>query len=454
MVSAGERAASPTTSLWSRQRWRELWSFVLPPVPESYAVERQSVQAQRGVIMLWYIVLVYGGFYGLDVLQYPEHWRLFGFMRLVPVSWSVFCLFLCRGRPAVARFGGTVAFFSGTATVVSMCVITEGFGSTYLVGVILCFVGVCTIELTTPWVFVVYSLSMLALHITGNALFDEHTVPGEVPSAIFFLGGAALLCSLAAFILEHQRRRVFLTGIELAEKNAALDHAIRNQREFFNKMTHELRSPVNSILGFTELLRENERLAEPDQKKLQRIDSSAERLLQVIADILALARHEAVGLQLHVTPIALKPLLEEMSAMGAAVAGKRPVVVRYELDDEGLGLESDETRLRQILINLVSNAVKFTPEGEVIIAAHRQGEGLSLSVADTGIGIPADKQAQLFSAFAQASSGHERIGTGLGLNIVRQFAELLGGAVAFDSQEGRGTRFTLSLPIRPTTKES
>ncbi|WAS99478.1 GAF domain-containing sensor histidine kinase [Nannocystis punicea] len=267
--------------------------------------------------------------------------------------------------------------------------------------------------------------------------------------------GLQALARQAAARLELDRRER-----ELAEQRADLararDEAVtfaRAKDVFLANMGHELRTPLNAILGCAELLREEATAAGlgrllPD---IQTVDRSGRHLVAVIDDILDLARLDAGVPQLRREPVAVAPLAEEMEAAVRSQLRGKPLRWRLALES-GLGdITTDATKLRQILLNLLSNAIKFTARGEVELAVRVAREGdrefLAFRVADTGIGIAADKLSLLFREFSQVHDPrHGYGGTGLGLAISRRFARLLGGDILVDSELGRGSRFTLLLP--------
>lgn len=230
----------------------------------------------------------------------------------------------------------------------------------------------------------------------------------------------------------------------------SLQNSSEAQRTFFSAVTHELRSPLNSMIGFTELVAETEpSLSERGQANMQRITLAGRRLLTLVNDILDLAKLEAAKMTVELAPFSVAPLLHEMCEQARALVGSRSIVVECEVGEVG-EMVSDRDRIAQILTNLLSNAVKFTPEGSVTLRARRlDGDEHCFEVEDTGIGIPPELQSSVFESFRQAGhAGDRRGGTGLGLAIVRQLADLLGGRVELASEQGRGSTFRVVLPSR------
>jgi signal transduction histidine kinase/CheY-like chemotaxis protein len=239
---------------------------------------------------------------------------------------------------------------------------------------------------------------------------------------------------------------------EVAEEAAAeAQEANVAKGQFLANMSHELRTPLNAIIGYSEMLiEEAEDLGEdaltPD---LQKIRTAGHHLLGLINDVLDLSKVEAGRMDVHLEPFGVQETLDGVLAtVGPLLAqnGNRLVVHTDALPER---LHSDPTKVRQILLNLLSNAAKFTRDGTVTLDAGPRGDGLAFAVRDTGIGMTPEQLAKLFQPFTQAdaSTTREYGGTGLGLAISRRFAELLGGDITVESAFGEGTTFTLTLPL-------
>jgi len=238
--------------------------------------------------------------------------------------------------------------------------------------------------------------------------------------------------------------------------NMALHESNRLKGDFLSTMSHELRTPLNSIIGFSEVLVADDRLTDKQARYAANIMTSGQQLLVLINDILELAKMEAGKLRLRVDALALPELCEQAAAMFRPAAEKKGIELRVSAAAGVPGeVRQDGGKLRQVLANLVSNAIKFTPEGgRVTVAGAAEGGTLTLSVADTGVGIAPAEQVSIFDKFRQASNPltREQGGTGLGLSIVRELCKLLGGGVTLHSDLGRGTTFTVTVPARlPTT---
>jgi signal transduction histidine kinase len=229
--------------------------------------------------------------------------------------------------------------------------------------------------------------------------------------------------------------------------------ASENKSQFVSSMSHELRTPLNAIIGLTEMMVTNaarfgtEKALEP----LQRVNRAGTHLLGLINQVLDLSKIEAGKLELNPQTVQLAPLIEEVvgTARQLAEQNKNQLVVETAAD---LGeLTVDPMRLRQILLNLLSNACKFTKEGQVTLRARMVANGrdfVELAIADTGIGMTPEQQAKLFEEFTQAdaTTAQRFGGTGLGLAITRKLARMMGGDVTVTSEPGKGSVFTARLP--------
>jgi len=239
---------------------------------------------------------------------------------------------------------------------------------------------------------------------------------------------------------------------EIQEKSRQLEKASRHKSEFLANMSHELRTPLNAIIGFTRIVmrRSKEQLEPKQYDNLEKILTSGEHLLALINAILDLSKVEAGHIEVNASEIRLAPVLEQCLRTVEPLVKTDAVRLVKDFNGELPELYLDEEKLRQIVINLLSNAVKFTPGGSIRLRAQAANGSVAIAVADTGIGIPADKLGLIFEEFEQADASSTRVhgGTGLGLAIARRLARLMGGDVAVESQPGSGSTFTLTLPLR------
>jgi len=237
---------------------------------------------------------------------------------------------------------------------------------------------------------------------------------------------------------------------ELAQANMALFESNRLKSHFLATMSHELRTPLNSILGFSEVLLGSQ-LTEKQLRWVQNIHTSGQRLLALINDILDLAKIEAGKMQVRLEEFSIHDVCEGLINMFRPLAEKKNIDLRGQVDPGIPLLRQDVGKLQQILSNLLSNAIKFTPEGgRVVLKAEGDGPDVVLTVTDTGVGIAPEEQDLVFEKFRQAGNPltREHQGTGLGLSIVRELSKLLSGQVTLRSELGRGTTFTVRLPVQ------
>ena len=244
---------------------------------------------------------------------------------------------------------------------------------------------------------------------------------------------------------------------ELAQANLRLFEMNNLKNEFLATMSHELRTPLNSILGFSDVLLNNPAsLTEKQQRYVTHIRSSGRTLLSLITDVLDLAKIESGKMELHPVRTSVADLVERVSGAMMPIAERKNLDLSTDVDPELPLVFQDVGKLQQILNNLLSNAIKFTPEGgRVRVRASQQNENLLLTVEDTGIGIPLEDQERIFEKFRQGSTSmggrdtltREFEGTGLGLSITRELSKLLGGGIALQSEFGKGSRFTVMVPL-------
>jgi signal transduction histidine kinase len=245
---------------------------------------------------------------------------------------------------------------------------------------------------------------------------------------------------------------------QLAQANMQLHEMNRLKSDFLATVSHELRTPLNSILGFSDVLSGVRALDEKQQRYVGNIQRSGRMLLEMINDILDLAKVESGKMEIRLGEFKIAALIAAQCEMARPLAEKKNIDLDCEAPATLPIMRQDQAKVQQILNNLLSNAIKFTPEGgRIFVSAQRDDLGdLRLKVSDTGIGISPDEQQLVFEKFRQGSSGlpdgdamtREHSGTGLGLSIVRELCRLLGGDVSLESELGKGSAFTVRLPWR------
>lgn len=282
------------------------------------------------------------------------------------------------------------------------------------------------------------------------------------------LGALLIITVLIAYTIkrrDNQRLAAHSQDLQIARDRLAIakrkaEDASKAKSEFLSLMSHELRTPLQAIIGYTEVVIEELKLADDEHhlKDLNRVILNSERLLKLINGVLDLAKIESGRMDLDLTEVKLSGLVDEALATVAPLAEKNAIQLHVDVDDgETLPL-ADPEKLLHILINLLANAIKFAPNGQVRVKAYHQPQQIFISVADTGIGISQEQQAAIFDPFRQADSGTTRKfqGSGLGLSITRQLCELMGGKIRVESELGAGAKFIveLPLPINPTAEQA
>jgi signal transduction histidine kinase len=278
-----------------------------------------------------------------------------------------------------------------------------------------------------------------------GALVVRRKAPGE-----FAKNTVDLLQTFAAqSVLAIQNARLFH---EIEEKGRELAQASQHKSQFLANMSHELRTPLNAILGVSEMLREDAEATKQDVEPFDRVLGAGRHLLALINDILDLSKIEAGRMELHLELFPLVPLIEDVAKTIEPMAAKNRNRILVDCRTDLGTMHADQTRLRQALLNLASNANKFTEDGTVTITAQCERldgrDSITIAVTDTGIGMTPQQMGKLFQEFSQAdvSTTRKYGGTGLGLAISKRFCQMMGGDIRVESEPGRGSTFTIRLP--------
>jgi len=277
-----------------------------------------------------------------------------------------------------------------------------------------------------------------------GALVVRRKAPGEFPTST-----VELLETFAdQSVLAIQNARLFR---EIEDKSRQLEEASQHKSQFLANMSHELRTPLNAILGYTELMADGA-YGEPSDKMLgilKRLEANGRHLLGLINDVLDLSKIEAGQLQLELSDYTVQDVAQTVRSTLEPLAADKKLAFKLELAPELPSGRGDGRRLTQVLINLVSNAIKFTDAGEVVIRAEANNGSFKVSVRDTGPGISAADQAKLFQEFQQADNTitRKKGGTGLGLAISKRIIEMHGGKIWVESEPGKGSTFAFTLPV-------
>ena len=273
--------------------------------------------------------------------------------------------------------------------------------------------------------------------------------------------GSTFPLQLAVGEARHAGETIFVGTVrDLSERELAA-HALKQAKEeaeaanrakslFLANMTHELRTPLNAILGYAQIMRHDATLPRHHRRAVRAILGAGDHLMELINEILDLSKIEAGAMELHPSDFSIAELVESLADLFAVRCAEKEIGWRVESDVDGAAVvHGDHGKLRQVLINFLGNAVKFTDRGEVVLRVARDGDAFRFEVADTGPGIPPEAQEQIFEPFSQAEEGRDKGGTGLGLAISRRQVEIMGGKVELDSEVGRGSRFSFTLTLPP-----
>jgi PAS domain S-box-containing protein len=308
----------------------------------------------------------------------------------------------------------------------------------------------------------------LPMEMVSGKIFDERGEPMAIVSVLHDrtkeVENERLYEELKRFSAELEDRVREATrdleerNVRLQWQSQELEKAYRLKSEFLANMSHELRTPINALIGYTALMLDRiyGDLTAKQEEGLHRIQVSSQHLLALINDILDLAKIEAGKMPVHLERLSLNDLLHDVAAQMEPMVKRKGLEFAVQLPAQPVYMETDRTKVRQIVLNLISNAVKFTARGSVSISVRANGQDVRIAVSDTGIGIRPQDLDVIFEEFRQVDQSRTREygGTGLGLSITRKLIALLGGNIAVASQYGRGSTFTVTLPLASETLTS
>ena len=282
---------------------------------------------------------------------------------------------------------------------------------------------------------------------TNIRLFGRRSFPADVAVTPLPLDGQRAWAVFVHDLTEKQNAQT-----ELEDARIAAGTAHRAKTAILARMSHELRTPLNAMIGFTKIVRRSRssQLSERDRHYLDRVQAGTEHLLVLVSDILDLSRIESGTIELQLQPTDIAPIVREIVAQHEERLGDRPVILEATLPDGAAIATIDAARLRQVLTNLIGNAVKFTARGSVQVTVtldHESGRAGAVIVRDTGIGIPLEHQSHIFESFEQGGdeTSHRYGGSGLGLALSRRIAQQMGCMLSVESTPGAGSTFTLAF---------
>jgi len=295
------------------------------------------------------------------------------------------------------------------------------------------------------------SLVSLGVIATASVLWP-HVAESRTEAFVATVAGLAFLTYVLITALHRAtaQSRLFDALKMARDKEAEAASANAAKTVFLATMSHEIRTPLNGLLGMVQVM-QGDTLAPAQRDRLDIVRKSGESLTAILNDVLDLSKIEAGRMEIESAPFDLGDVLESCHHVFSALATEKGLVLTLEIDPAAAGVyESDAPRLRQVVGNLLSNAVKFTAAGEIRLAARRQPDGVEISISDTGQGIALEHLDKLFSKFNQldASTTRRHGGTGLGLAICHELCSLMGGAISVESAPGKGSTFTIALPLQ------
>jgi signal transduction histidine kinase len=405
-----------------------LWSYISRALLLSWATTMLAVTAIRFVLWQRFRRIA-----GDDTAVVRWGWPLTAAVTASGLLWGLFSFFF-YSTPDVEVRGVILLIVGSTAAAGTI------FYASYLpahAGYVLgCMVPIATVSFwhgsPTSTLFGVVSFVYIALMLGAAGTFNR---------------------SMTGTIRLQLENSALVGGLQAAKE--AAEAANRTKTQFLANMSHELRTPLNAVIGYSEMLLEDAEIGGRKEQitDLRRINSAGRHLLSLVSDVLDLSKIEAGHMEVVAAPIDLASFIDEIAeTCQPLVEGKRNRLVVERPADLGLAV-SDATKLRQVVLNLLGNAAKFTEGGRITLSARREerpaGTWLKIAVRDTGIGISPDNLDKLFNDFTQAEPVIARKygGTGLGLALSRKLCRLMGGDITVESEPGRGSCFTLHLPL-------
>ena len=431
-------------------------------------------------------IFLYGGFGLLEYRTVPAMFPVYLKIRLLIVIPIALLILASTYHPVFRKTGQLLltllTLTAGGGIIAMIQLAPQKIQETYYVGLILVFM----------FAFAFLRLRFLYSLIAGTFLITVYSilqVYNGISSDIiynnsFFLTGALFIGILSSYYHELHARKAFMLRLSLEEEkvktemaNVHLEQRVADRTEKLNEMnknlkvamqqaevadklksnflanlSHEIRTPMNGILGFTELLLEDNSNQEERDRQLRIIYQNSNRLLKIIDELVDISKIESGIVDVYIQEFNPGEILDqciELFSLPEANPNQLDLVKNYP-ENQHITMKSDKVKLMQVLTNLLQNAIKYTEQGRVTMGYHHSESSVTFFVEDTGRGIPADKRELIFNRYAQhkPQARSHYSGLGLGLAISKTYIELLRGTISFTSEEGRGTRFTIELPLR------
>ncbi len=415
-------------------------------------------------------LIIYGAFGYLDLYMMPSNYKATWIIRYAVVIPLVIATFFLSYYKSIYRYNKIILFLLlsmgqiGIIVMIGISIPGDPAFYTYYAGLILIMLWATFVFMLNFITTVYIAVSTVVLY-NLTAIFQQNLLSypsGSNESSFlmnnnFFLISAAGLVIIGAYQLNRQEKEIKKVHDELLKEKIQLELAKEKAEEsdrlksaFLANMSHELRTPLNSIIGFSDLI------LDPDFDFGQHLDfarlinGSGCNLLAIITDIMDISKIEAGQVQVKKRIFSVGQLVASIQKEYSFKAVEKGIVLRLDALNpvEDVCIESDETKTRQILVNFVGNAIKFTQKGSIEIGFKTTGDYLQFQVKDTGIGIPTEFHEKIFERFRQVESAHTRKygGNGLGLPISKSLVELLGGKIWLESEQGKGSTFYFTIP--------
>jgi signal transduction histidine kinase len=429
---------------------------------DTYATQQRISNTKVGC---WLVILLMPAGSLLDYWVYPEQTIPFFALRMLSSALAgiIFAfLFTNTGRRS-GRWLGVVVPLIPVISIAGMIVVKEGFGSPYYAGLNLVLLAVGAVLHWSCWesiiatllVFVIYIAAGLA-HAARIGAFPKRNI---IVNNFYFISLMDIIVVTGTYFQHRARYREFALRFELDANRKQLEDSNQKLKEldqikgrFFANISHELRTPLTLLIAPLESLLRRFDLDGETKDLLSTMHSNGMRLLKLINDLLDLVRLESGRMEVKSEPITLSENLKGLASAARQVAEDKRLGLEIRVDPEIRAVLTDPDKLEKIVLNLLFNALKFTPSGgRVEVRANREGDHLALRVIDSGMGISEKNLPHVFDRFWQADGSSKRKyqGVGIGLALVKELVEVQGGQVNVESQEGKGTTFTVLLPYRP-----
>lgn len=434
--------------------------------------EHEGLSGKRLRLAMVLGMTMYGGFGVLDVFQMASNYEVAWFIRFAVIFPMLLITFVLSYWKKMLHYSKVILFLLlsiaqfGIIFMIGLSKPSDPAYFTYYAGLIL-------VMLWASFVFMlkyratVYIAISTVLFYNIFAIWQQKVLQNSDPEFLsfylgnnFFLISSAILVLIAAYQLDSYFSKISKINLALAEEQQRLKIAKEKAEEsdrlktvFLQNMSHEIRTPMNGILGFIDIMKEPD-LSEDEQKQyFEIVEESGQRLLSTINDIIEISKIETGQTTFKLSVVAVDDRLRYFYEFFRHEAARKGLgfMLNIPPGETGLRIETDAHKLDGILTNMIKNAIKFTHKGEIEFGYVAGEETVRIFVNDTGIGIPKEKQQQIFDRFVQANLNLNRTheGSGLGLSIVKAYTDLMHGKVWVESEEGRGSSFNVELPYTP-----